>query len=207
MNRTYIYVDAFNFYYGAVKNTNYKWVNIYNLCKYLLPKNDIVKIKYFTAVVSARKNDLSQPVRQKVFLRALETISCLKIYYGHFLTHAQHLPLVKPKGGKQYSHVYKTEEKGSDVNLAVHLLYDAFKDNYDIAVIISNDSDLYEAIKIVKEEFKKKIGILNPQKYPSKKLLPLVNFYKPIRSSVLQASLFTNNLKDEKGRFHKPKEW
>lgn len=207
MNRTYIYVDAFNFYYGAVKNTNYKWVNIYNLCKHLLPKNDIVKIKYFTAVVSARKNDLSQPVRQKVFLRALETISCLKIYYGHFLTHAQHLPLVKPKGGKQYSHVYKTEEKGSDVNLAVHLLYDAFKDNYDIAVIISNDSDLYEAIKIVKEEFKKKIGILNPQKYPSKKLLPLVNFYKPIRSGVLQASLFPNKLKDEKGRFHKPKEW
>ncbi len=153
MNRTYIYVDAFNFYYGAIKNTNYKWVNIYNLCKHLLPKNDIVKIKYFTALVSARKNDSSQPVRQKVFLRALETISCLKIYYGHFLTHAQHLPLVKPKDRMQYAHVYRTEEKGSDVNLAVHLLYDAFKNNYDVAVIISNDSDLYEAIKIVKEDF------------------------------------------------------
>ncbi len=107
----------------------------------------------------------------------------------------------------QYAHVYRTEEKGSDVNLAVHLLYDAFKNNYDVAVIISNDSDLYEAIKIVKEDFGKKIGLLNPQKFPSKKLLPLVDFYKPIRSGVLQASPFSNNLKDEKGSFHKPKEW
>lgn len=207
MNRTYIYVDAFNLYYGATKNTKYKWLNIYNLYQRLLPKNDIVKIKYFTALVSARKNDLNQPVRQKVFLRALETISCLKIYYGHFLTRSRHLPLVKPNNRRQYAHVYRTEEKGSDVNLAVHLLYDAFKNNYDTAVIISNDSDLYEAIKIVKENFEKIIGILNPHRYPSKKLLPLVDFYKPIRSGVLLSSLFPDKLKDSKSSFHKPKDW
>ena len=74
MNRTYIYVDAFNFYYGATKSTEYKWLNLYNMCKHLLPKNNIINIKYFTALLSARKNDPNQPVRQKVFLRALETI-------------------------------------------------------------------------------------------------------------------------------------
>ena len=207
MKRTYVYIDAFNLYYGAVKGTNHKWLNIYNLCKHLSPKNDIVAIKYFTALVSARKADQNQPIRQKIYIRALETIPCLKIYYGHFLTHDQHLPLVKPKGRKHFAHVYRTEEKGSDVNLATHLLFDAYKNNYDIAVIISNDSDLFEAIKIVKEDFGKTIGMLNPQKHPSKKLLPLIDFYKPIRTGVLQASPFPNNLKDEKGSFHKPEEW
>ena len=206
-NRTYVYIDAFNLYYGAIKGTNHKWLNIYNLCKQLLPKNDIVKIKYFTALVGARKADQNQPVRQKIYIRALETTPCLKIYYGHFLTHDQHLPLVKPIGRTHFAHVYRTEEKGSDVNLATHLLYDAYKNNYDIAVIISNDSDLFEAIKIVKEDFGKTIGMLNSQNHPSKKLLPLIDFYKPIRAGVLQASPFPNNLKDEKGKFHKPEEW
>ena len=36
----------------------------------------------------------------------------------------------------------KTEEKGSAVNLAVHLLNDGWLDAYDCAVVISNDSDL-----------------------------------------------------------------
>ena len=67
-------MDAFNFYYGATKSTEYKGLNLYNMCKHLLPKNNIINIKYFTALVSARKNDPNQPVRQKVFLRALETI-------------------------------------------------------------------------------------------------------------------------------------
>ena len=207
MNRTYIYIDAFNLYYGALKNTKYKLINAYKLCKHLLPKNEIIKIKYFTALVSALKNDPNQPVRQKIFLRALETVPSLKIIYGHFLTHSRHLPLVNPTKKRQFANVYRTEEKGSDVNLAVHLLYDAYKNNYDTAVIISNDSDLFESIKLVKKDFGKKIGILNPQKYPSKKLLPLIDFYKPIRKGVLQSSLFPNKLKDEKGSFHKPKEW
>lgn len=39
--------------------------------------------------------------------------------------------------------VLKTEEKGSDVNLAVDLLHDCVQGLYDCVVVISNDSDLY----------------------------------------------------------------
>ena len=46
---TYVYVDGFNLYYGAVKGTPYKWLNIFDLCQRLLRKNTILKIKYFTA--------------------------------------------------------------------------------------------------------------------------------------------------------------
>jgi uncharacterized LabA/DUF88 family protein len=46
--------------------------------------------------------------------------------------------------------VIHTEEKGSDVNLGVHLVNDAWLNRYDCAVVVSNDSDLAEAISLVK---------------------------------------------------------
>ncbi len=68
--KTYVYVDGFNLYYGAVKDTPYQWLNINALCQHLLPKNDIAKIKYFTARVTGRPDDPDQPTRQQTFLRA-----------------------------------------------------------------------------------------------------------------------------------------
>ena len=83
--RTFVYVDGFNPYYGAVKNTPYKWLDISKMCQLLLPKHQILKIKYFTARVSARASDPSQPTRQQAFLRALSTLPNLELIFGHFL--------------------------------------------------------------------------------------------------------------------------
>ena len=58
--------------------------------------------------------------------------------------------------------VIKTEEKGSDVNLAVHLLNDAWLDRYECAVVVSNDSDLAEATRLVKEHTGKALGLITP---------------------------------------------
>ena len=53
--RTYVYIDGFNFYYGAVKNTPYKWLDFKKLLQLLLdPKHNIISIKYFTAMVSGK---------------------------------------------------------------------------------------------------------------------------------------------------------
>jgi uncharacterized LabA/DUF88 family protein len=67
------------------------------------------------------------------------------------------LPLKKQVGSKKFANVIKTEEKGSDVNLAVHMLNDAWLDKFDCAVLVSNDSDLAEALKIVNRQLNKKI--------------------------------------------------
>lgn len=72
--RTFVYIDGFNFYYGAVKNTPYKWLDFSKLCQHLLSPNQILKIKYFTARVKARPSDPRQPIRQQTYLRALQTI-------------------------------------------------------------------------------------------------------------------------------------
>ncbi|GAP40683.1 PIN domain-containing protein [Flexilinea flocculi] len=107
---SYVYVDGFNLYYGAVKNTANKWLDIQKMVQLILPINQIKKIKYFTAVVSARQQDPEQPLRQQMYLRALRTIPNLEIIFGHFLTHPVRLPLANPVAGqKTYAEVIKTE--------------------------------------------------------------------------------------------------
>ena len=91
--KTYLYVDGFNLYYGAVKDTPHKWLDIARLSQALLPKNQILKIKYFTALVSARPDDPGKPTRQQIYLRALRTIPNLEIIYGHFMEHE--VPMLK----------------------------------------------------------------------------------------------------------------
>jgi len=207
--RTIVYVDGFNLYYGAVKGTPYKWLDILKLCQLLLPKNQIVKIKYFTALVTARPSDPDQPNRQMLYLRALRTIPDLEIFYGHFLEHEIMMPAANPPPGRpKYVRVIKTEEKGSDVNIAAHMVNDGHNGRYQVAVIISNDSDLVEPIKIVRQELKLPVGVLNPiSDHPSHELRKYATFVKPIRKGVLSASQFPPRLKDTAGEFYKPPAW
>lgn len=118
------------------------------------------------------------------------------------------MPLVVGSGQRQqYVRVWKTEEKGSDVNLATHLLNDAHLGRFDVAVVVSNDSDLLEPIKIVRQQIGKTVGILNPHKNLSRALLPHIDFIKPIRSGVLGASQFPDTMRDAVGTFTKPVGW
>ena len=206
--KTIIYVDGFNLYYGAVKDTPNKWLNIHRMCELLLPDNQIVGIKYFTAKVFSRKSDPLKHIRQQVYLRALRTIPNLEIIYGHYSEHPKWMRLVNPSPSQpKYVQVIKTEEKGSDVNLAVQLLHDGYQRKYQLATIVTNDSDLLSAIQIVQNDLGMLVGILNPQQHPSKVLKNEALFIKKIRSSVIQASQFPSTMQDDRGSFYKPKDW
>jgi len=207
--KTFIYVDGFNLYYGAVKDTALKWLNIRRLCELLLPGYSITRIKYFTARVSARMDDPQKPTRQQIYLRALRTIPGLEIIYGSFLSHDVMMPLAEPPpGGPKFAKVTRTEEKGSDVNIATHLVHDAYQGSFDVAVMVTNDSDLLEPIKIVRQELHLQVGILNPHRHtPSRVLTKHASFIKQIREGPLRASQFPSTLRDAKGEFHKPRDW
>jgi uncharacterized LabA/DUF88 family protein len=206
--RTIVYVDGFNLYYGCLKGTPYRWLNIAELCRLLLPKSQIIQIKYFTARVKGRPDDPDQSVRQQVYLRALNTLPNFAIYYGRFQSHPVRMHLANPPAtGSKTVEVMKTEEKGSDVNIATHLLIDAFNKKSDMAVLISNDSDLLEPIRYVIQDMKVPVQILNPQKDPSKQLKAVVNIINPIRAGVLGVSQFPPVMTDAKGTFYKPKAW
>src|SRR5680860_684723 len=94
---TNVYIDGFNLYYGAVKGTPYKWLDLEALCRRLLPKDDIKRIRYFTAKISARPGDPQQPQRQQIYLRAPRTLPLVSIHHGHFLTHSVRMLLANPK--------------------------------------------------------------------------------------------------------------
>jgi len=206
MARIIVYVDGFNLYYG-IRNTPYRWLNIRALCQLLLgASDDIVHIKYFTANVRGTPRDPGAPLRQQIYLRALRTIPGFSIHLGHFLVSYPRMPLRNPP--PDFAEVIKTEEKGSDVNLATHLLTDGFLASYDTAVVLSNDSDLCPPIEMVKNQLRLPVGILNPHPHsPSKPLGRLATFYKEIRPGPLSASQFANPLTDGRGPFHKPGTW
>ncbi len=201
-----VYVDGFNLYYGALKRTPYRWLNLMQMCSLLFPNDTINKIKYFTARVSARPSDLDQPIRQQTLFRALRTIPNIEIIEGSFLVKEISMPVANTNP-QRYERVIKTEEKGSDVNLAVHLLNDAHKKDFELAVMVTNDSDLVEPMRLVKQELNLPVGLVNPQRNPSFVLRQHATFIKQLRSGVLQASQFPNMLTDANGTFHKPASW
>ncbi len=76
--------------------------------------------------------------------------------------------LTLPVGANpQVAYVYKTEEKGSDVNIGVHLVRDAFQGKFDEAAVLTNDTDLTEAIRIVTQDVGLRVTLLAPSAMPS----------------------------------------
>ena len=203
---TIVYIDGFNLYYGAVKDTPYRWLDLDALCRRLLPKDNVVKIRYFTALVSARPNDARQPQRQQAYLRALSTFPSIEIHYGHYLTHAVRMPLANPPSrGPRIAEVMKTEEKGSDVNLATYLLLDAFRRDCSTAVVVSNDSDLREPIRVAESELGIRVGVVNPHPPKRRSRALQSSFFKQLRPATLASCQLSPVLSDDRGAITKPK--
>jgi NYN domain len=207
--RTFIYVDGFNLYNRALIKTQFKWLDLRSLCTRLLdPANQIEEIKYYTARVSGRR-DPDQPTRQNAYLRALKTLPGLSIYYGRFLPKIINRPLVKPVPGlPKYVDVHSTEEKGSDVNLASHLIWDGARNAFGVAVVISKDTDLVEPIRIVRHEMGKPVGVLCPDGACPPHLAAVASFVRHINDTALAASQFPSTVRTHTGReIHEPRVW
>jgi hypothetical protein len=212
--RTNVYVDGFNFYYGCVKQTAHRWLDLGALARTLLPTHQIHRIRYFTALVSVipGDGDGQQPNRQQAYIRALETIPGLSVHYGHYLSHEKSMPLAHPTATSgKFAKVIKTEEKGSDVNLATLLLLDAFKQDFEQALLITNDSDLALPVEMTRSQLNLPVGIAFPctlpKRTPSTKLRSVATFTRDIREPALRASQLPSTLTDARGTITKPPAW
>lgn len=200
-------MDGFNFYFGVVKGTPFKWLNLSMMCNIILPRHDIRSIKYFTALVKPWPQDPEQPQRQKLYIRALETLPLVTVVYGHFSFHSQRVWIGTP-GNLRREVVMEPREKRSDVNLATHLLVDAFEDAFDQAVVVSTDSGLVLPIRMVREKLGKRVGILKPARRPLRGALTgAADFVREIRDGALRRSQFPTTLVDRRGTFCKPSSW
>ena len=100
----------------------------------------------------------------------------------------------------------RTEEKGSDVNLATRLLVDGFRGVYETAVVISNDSDLKAPIEAARQELGLSVGVVIPGARIRRSALP-ADFYRRIREGALAASQFPSTLRDQHGTIRRPPSW
>jgi len=205
--KTNVYIDGFNLYFGCLRNTPYKWLNLAEFCRQSLPPHfQIHRIRYFTALVQSR-TDPQQIVRQQTFIRALQTIPNLTVHYGHFLNSVVSMRLaVPPPTGSLYVRVIKTEEKGSDVNIATYLLMDAYEGDFEAAVVVTDDSDLAEPIRIVRHRLKHHVTVLSPRGR-SRELSLVATRFRQIEPRVLAASQFPPTLTDAHGTIVKPSSW
>ncbi|MBX9772179.1 MAG: hypothetical protein K2X29_12455, partial [Candidatus Obscuribacterales bacterium] len=116
MSRAIVYIDGFNLYYRMLRNSPHKWLDISSYFGAAVAANNLIlnHIYYFTANIKGGASDPGAPLRQMAYLRALSTLTNVTIIKGHFLRNKKYAPLVA--GG--WAHIWHTEEKGSDVNIA-----------------------------------------------------------------------------------------
>ena len=150
--RTIVYIDGFNFYYGAVRRTALKWLDYRALSGLLLPNHQIDGIKYFTARVIDDPDAPGAAQRQDDYIRALEAHSVVEVHYGKFTSHVAKRRLATgPEKGTEVK-VVEQREKGSDVSLGSHLVRDSCRAAMDVALVMSNDSDLQTPIMMAEKE-------------------------------------------------------
>lgn len=233
----YVYIDGFNLYKGSLEhNPQFKWLDLRKLSQLLTGETDVRQIKYFTARLKTRFEGDKSNERQNTYLRVLRA-SGIDIIYGEFRKRRIWSPIVSPVLNEftyptlsnplgltrrtvmrmweeahpqvPKSHTYRFQEKGSDVNLASHLLRDVFSGNTKQVLVISGDSDLFTPLRFVSDAGAD-VRIAIPGYQPNilqkfRKLFPQAEL---ISKEVLSSSQFENPFKTENNHLiSKPKEW
>jgi uncharacterized LabA/DUF88 family protein len=155
--RVILYVDGFNLYFGMREAGfhNCRWLNLRKLAISLLNSNqELLEINYFTSRVS---NNPDKQKRQTNYIEALESVG-IKIFYGHYQSSSIEC--------NRCGNIWPTyNEKMTDVNIATQMITDAYDDKYDMAMLISGDSDLVPPIKVIHQKFNtKRVFVAFPPK-------------------------------------------
>jgi uncharacterized LabA/DUF88 family protein len=142
---TIAYIDGFNLYYGALSQTPYRWLDLDQLVRRLRPHDQIVKVKYFTALIDGPSQQ-----KQKTYLEALSSLPSIEIVMGNFKRKTVECGNTSCPGNLRANRRFQTyEEKRTDVNIALHMLDDAHQGRSIRFILISGDSDLVPAIELV----------------------------------------------------------
>lgn len=140
--RLTVYVDGFNLYHGLhdATGTELLWLDLVKLARNLRPKSSIVRVKYFTAMVTGDPEAQSRQDRY---------ISALKALYPGRVTVILGKYMKKKRFCRECGATWSSyEEKQTDVNIAVHLVADVAAKLADSFMVISADSDVIPAVKM-----------------------------------------------------------
>lgn len=207
-----VYLDGFNFYKGQLESRPHnKWVNLESLFDRVLIDFQVTKIHYFAGQVrgSANPEDPHAPDRQATLFRAMETLDRVETHKSLFTIRPGNARLTSEGQHPEWVGVWKVQEKGSDVKLAVQLLVDAIDGSADNYVIVSGDSDLASAISVARTKFGARVGVLYPRQERNKSFEAAgVDFSLYLHPADVTASQFPDTVVNHRGRqIHRPREW
>jgi len=195
------YIDGFNLYFGMREAglDKCRWLNVRALVISLLkPHQELIDIKYFTSRVS---NNPDKQKRQSTYIDALESIG-IKIIYGNYQDGSIEC--------KRCGNLWRTaKEKRTDVNIATAIIVDAYTDQYDMAMLISGDSDLTPPIIEVHNLFKnKRVFIAFPPKRHNSSMALVAKGSETIGKKKLLGAQFDEELISKHGyKLKIPTEW
>ncbi len=169
--RTIVYVDGYNLYYGLLRKSKLKWLDLYALFNdhVLDDKAKLLEVRYYTAPVLGRMSDDPQSTqRQRQYIQALKRMHTtgLTVIEGRIVASTPFQRLVTPIPEAPHLEkvqVYDFNEKKTDVNLASDMIAGAWTNAYDQAVLCSNDSDLEGALATIRKHHPKiRLGLVAP---------------------------------------------
>jgi 6-hydroxy-3-succinoylpyridine 3-monooxygenase len=154
-----VYVDGFNLYFGILQGTpDLKSLNLESFMDFLRPDEEVLGVRYFTALVDPQKHLSVSRDRQKRYLQALGSCPKLKVIMGKY-----QLREVSCRG-KCRQRYEVPEEKKTDVGIAVQMASDAIDGLMDRIVLVSGDSDLEPAVEWIRKRHPAiKITVYIPQ--------------------------------------------
>ena len=222
--RAIVYVDGFNLYFGlrasTINRKNIKrlpkrvyWLDIQKLAETLVQGRQLVCVKYFTARI---KGNPDKQNRQNTFLNALQ-IQChkLQMIEGRYLFREVFCmrcrtissDIICSKCGN-VNHL--PEEKKSDVNIATQMVKDAYENNFDVAYLISGDSDLVPPIEVIRAMTppKRVIVVFPPNRGGSKELKNTADFVLYLSARDIKNSLLPDEIEKQDGtKLTIPEHW
>lgn len=210
--RSIIYVDGFNWYFAIFRHhPEWKWLNVQTYFEEVRIDDEVVAVKYFTALVEPKLLASEKRSRQNLLLNALRTLPKVHVILGAY----QDREVSCLAQCKQRYDV--PEEKKTDVNIAVHMIDDAINGRMDRIVIVSGDSDIEPAATWIRKNHPHiKITVYLPALEEEKKVRRN-DYYESIGATVkfvplepLEKHQLPNPVPTKSGEgaaFERPKSW
>src|SRR5258708_33903232 len=202
MPRVITYIDGFNLYFGLKSKgwERYLWLDVQALSRNLLKADQtLAYTKYFTARVSGEAGRVK---RQNTYIEAIQTLPDVGIFFGHYLA--------TPRKCRNCGFSYDVfQEKMTDVNIAVELLKDAFQDAFDVALLMSADSDLIAPVEAVKKLYpQKRVIVVCPPDRFSVNLTKAAHGYLTLGHGLIEKSQFPDEVTTKSGFIlRRPPSW
>lgn len=161
--RAIAYVDGFNLYYGLMDKGwgRYRWLDVRALVtEFVRPPSHLATVRYFTARSSHPPERFQ---RHTTYLRVLEKVCDVEIHEGRIQPRDRTCPAC--------GHARRVnDEKQTDVNMALAMVTDAFDGRLDEAFLLSADSDLVPAVRMLQERWGIEVTLIDPPRRHSDEL-------------------------------------